>query len=349
MNSLLVQSFESRMVEILNHGALAVMISIGHRVGLFDVMARMNPASCQAIADASGLSERYVREWLAAMVTGDVVNYDPEYRLYHLPDEHADRLASSASVNMAQSTQWIGLLGGVEDKVVEAFRDGSGVPYSAYHRFHEVMAAESAQTVVAGLFEHILPLVPNLTTKLHEGIRVMDVGCGRGQALMALAEAYPQSWFVGYDLSAEAILYARAESRRRRLSNIRFEMQDVAELDTRLRYDLITAFDVIHDQAKPMEVLRRIRASLANNGMLLMQDINGSGHLHEDCSHPMGPFLYTISCMHCTSVSLANGGPGLGAMWGREMALQMLGEAGFQNVRVETLPHDAMNFYYLAQ
>jgi 2-polyprenyl-3-methyl-5-hydroxy-6-metoxy-1,4-benzoquinol methylase len=127
--------------------------------------------------------------------------------------------------------------------------------------------------------------------------------------------------------------------------NVRFAVRDVAVLDEGHAYDLVTAFDVIHDQARPAKVLLGIAEALRPGGTFLMQDISGSGHLHEDLDHPLGPFLYTISCLHCMSVSLALGGPGLGAMWGKRTALTMLKEAGFARVRVETLPHDPMNYY----
>jgi 2-polyprenyl-3-methyl-5-hydroxy-6-metoxy-1,4-benzoquinol methylase len=211
------------------------------------------------------------------------------------------------------------------------------------------MAEESGQTVVAGLFEHILPLVGELTQKLEDGINVLDIACGSGLALIALAAAYPASQFTGYDLSEQAIMAARAEARRRGLGNVRFDVQDVAEGFEQCAYDLVTAFDAIHDQAKPAQVLRNIRAALRPDGIFLMQDILASSHLHHNLDHPVSTFIYTVSCMHCMSVSLANGGPGLGAAWGKETALRMLGEAGFKEVRVERLPHDVINYYYVAK
>ena len=163
-----------------------------------------------------------------------------------------------------------------------------------------------------------------------------------------LAALYPRSTFHGYDASPEAIAVATDEAKKRGLMNAKFRVQDVAAFDEPERFDLVTAFDAIHDQAKPAAVLRNIHRTLRRDGVFLMQDIAGTSHLHEDCRHPLGALLYTISCMHCMSVSLANGGPGLGAMWGRETAVRMLGEAGFPSVRVETLPHDILNYYYVA-
>ena len=140
-----------------------------------------------------------------------------------------------------------------------------------------------------------------------------------------MAEAFPASLFTGVDLSAEAIAARPMPTPSARgLRNVRFVQDDVAELWLDRHYDLITAFDAIHDQARPALVLERIYEALRPGGMFLMQDIAGHTHLADNRAHPLGPFLYTISCMHCMSVSLAAGGPGLGAMWGREQALEML-------------------------
>jgi 2-polyprenyl-3-methyl-5-hydroxy-6-metoxy-1,4-benzoquinol methylase len=344
------QQFAEKMVGIINGAAMSLMTSIGHRTGLFDAMSRLPAATTHEIAAKAKLSERYVREWLGAMVTGGIVEHDPAAKTYWLPPEHAAWLTRAASPNnMAVSTQWVSVLGFVEDQVVAAFKHGKGVPYSAYNRFHEVMAEESAQTTVAGLFEHILPLVPGLVDKLRTGIDALDLGCGSGWGLMAMAEEFPRSRFTGYDFSEQAIESAREQARLRRLANVRFEALDVAEMKDAKAFDLVTAFDAIHDQAKPDVVLRNIRAALRPNGTFLMQDILAHSCHHQNVDNPLAPFIYTVSCMHCMSVSLANNGMGLGAAWGKETALRMLKEAGFHDVKVDKLPHDILNYYYVAR
>jgi len=238
-------------------------------------------------------------------------------------------------------------MGTVEDRIVERFREGGGVPYSAYPRFHQVMAEDSGQSVVSALFDSILPLVPGLTERLEAGIDVLDVGCGSGRALNLMARAYPNSRFTGYDFSVEAIARARAEAEENGTTNVHFEVKDAASLDEKAHYDLITTFDAIHDQARPAAVLKGISEALRPDGVYLMQDIAGSSHVHNNMDHPLGPFLYTVSTMHCTTVSLAQGGEGLGTMWGEEKAREMLREAGFTSVEVEQLPHDIANSYHI--
>ena len=342
------ERFAERMVDVLNEGAIALMTSIGHRTGLFDAMAGLPPSTSEQIATAADLKERYVREWLAAMVVGRIVEHNPEDETYYLPQEHAAFLTRVASPdNIAVTAQLIPLMGSVEDSIVESFKNGGGVPYSAFPRFHEVMAEDSGQTVVAALTDHILPLVPGLIGRLESGIEVLDVGCGSGRALNLMARMFSNSRFVGYDFSEEAIVRARTEAKEHGTTNARFEVKDAAVLDEKARYDLITTFDAIHDQADPAAVLKGIAAALKEDGVYLMQDIAGSSHLHNNLDHPIAPLLYTVSTMHCMTVSLAQGGEGLGTMWGEEKAREMLEEAGFKKVEVKQLPHDIFNNYFI--
>lgn len=343
------ESFAGRMVGTLNDGCLALMTSIGHRTGLFDALAQMPPADSAGISAAADLDERYVREWLGAMVVGGVIEYDPETKTYRLPPEHAACLTrNSAPDNVAAFMQYVAVLGSVEDRIVGCFREGGGVPYSEFPRFQEVMAEDSGQTVLPALLGSILPLVPGLVERLEAGIDALDAGCGSGRALNLLAREFPNSSFTGYDISEEGVARGRAEAAAHGAENIRFEVKDAARLEESSRYDLITTFDAVHDQADPAAVLAGIERSLRPGGVYLMQDIAGSSHVEGNLDHPLGPALYTISTMHCMTVSLARNGAGLGAMWGEEKAREMLAEAGFADVEVRRLPHDFQNSYFIA-
>ena len=345
------EAFAGRMLETLNSAAVAVMISVGHRTGLFDALAGIDAATSNELADVAGLDERYVREWLGAMTTGRIVEYEPATGRYRLPAEHASWLTRAASPdNLAVTAQWIPTLAMVEDDIVECFHEGGGVPYERFGRFHEVMAEESGQTVLSVLFTHILPLVPGAEEKLEAGISALDLGCGRGRALLMLAERFPSSSFVGYDLSTEAVANARAQAAERGLDNVRFEARDLSTFDVDAEpesFELVMTFDAVHDQARPLALLRGIRRSLTAEGVYLMQDIQGSSYVHENMDHPGGPLLYMISCMHCMTVSLAQGGDGLGAMWGEQKARELLAEAGFTAVDVHLLEHDPFNAYFV--
>jgi SAM-dependent methyltransferase len=342
-------AFARRMMDVLNGAGIALMTSIGHQVGLFDTMAALPPATSQEIAAAAGLHERYVREWLAVMLTGGIVDYDPADRTYRLPAEHAAWLTRTAgSNNLAVPTQYVPLLAQVEHPLIECFRTGGGVPYSAFPRFQRLMAEESGAVHDAALIDTIIPLVPNLPARLAAGIDVADIGCGRGHAINLMAKAFPNSRFVGYDFSEEGIKEGRDEAQRLGLTNARFKVRDVTTLGARAQFDLITAFDAIHDQAQPAQVLAEIAEALRPDGVFLMVDIGVSSHAHENLELPLAPMMYTISCMHCLTVSLALDGAGLGAMWGEQKAREMLAEAGFTQVAVKRIENDHFNGYYVA-
>jgi SAM-dependent methyltransferase len=329
------------------------MASIGHRTGLFDAMRDQPPQTSDEIASRAGLNERYVREWLGAMVTSGVISVDPHSVRYRLPPEHAAYLTRAAGANnLAVFAQYVPVLGNVEDDIVECFKKGGGVPYERFPRFHAVMAEDSGLSVLSSLESLILPLVPGLTEQLARGLRGLDAGCGSGRTLNRLAELFPQSRFVGIDLSQEAIRAARDEASAKGLKNVAFAAVDLSEFDQTAdpeSFDFITTFDAVHDQGKPLNVLKGIYRALKRDGVYLMQDIKGSSAVYKNIDHPIGTFLYTASCLHCMTVSLAQGGEGLGAMWGEEKTREYLLRAGFQSVEKHQLSHDVQNNWYVVR
>jgi 2-polyprenyl-3-methyl-5-hydroxy-6-metoxy-1,4-benzoquinol methylase len=342
--------FDEKLLDIYNGAATTLMIAVGHRTKLFDKMAEIGATSSEQLAKAASLNERYVREWLNAMTVSGIVNFDAQHQQYSLPQEHAYLLIrKSGKDNLAVFSQYVSVMAGVEDEIIECFHKGGGVPYSSYNRFHEVMAEDSGQSLVPALLETVLPLVDGLVEKLEQGIDVMDIGCGRGLALMRMAKAFPKSKFVGYDLCDDTVAFAAQEAKARGLSNLSFEVRDVSALGDVEKFDFITAFDAIHDQAQPQTVLNNISKALKSTGTFLMQDIDASSKVENNLNHPLGPFLYAVSCMHCMTVSLSQNGEGLGTMWGRETAKTYLERAGFKSVEIQKLTHDIQNCIYVAR
>ncbi|MFD9426540.1 MULTISPECIES: methyltransferase domain-containing protein [unclassified Streptomyces] len=342
------EAFAGRMIQVVNDTCLGLMAGLGHESGLFDTMAGMAPATSGEIAGAAGLNERYVREWLGAMVVGGIVDYEPERGTYALPPEHAASLTRAAGPdNLARIAQDFGMMGEVEQQVLEAFRTGDGLPYSAYPRFQTLQAEESGEVFDLALVNGIVPLAPGLTERLGSGIDVLDIGTGHGHAVNVLARAFPASRFRGLDMSEDGIAAARAEAAALGLTNAGFEAGDCSELTG--PYDLITAFDVIHDLARPSRTLAAVAGALADDGVFLMGDIAASSRLEENVDHPLGPALYTFSTFYCMSVSLGEGGEGLGTMWGEQTARRMLGDAGFSRVDTQRVEGDILNVYYVAR
>lgn len=303
-------AFAGQMRGLLNHAMLGLMVSIGHRTGLFDAMAALPPSPSGAVADAAGLDERYVREWLGAMVTGGIVEYDGRRATYFLPREHAASLTGAG--NLARLTRAIGLYGVVEDRVIDCFRTGGGLPASVYGEdaplFTGAPAAPSLVTFVAGL-----------AGRLARGLDVLEVTPGAG----ALALAFPASRVACVAPGDLATLPAAA-------------------------FDLATAEGAVHRQAAPTAALAALRGVLRPGGLLLLCDVRASSHLADNVEHPLGPALYAASTLHSLAVSRAHGGPDLGAMWGEEKARAMILAAGFATVEERRLD-DPVHTLYVAR
>lgn len=336
------------LVQVLNDGAVAVLASIGHQTGLFETLATLPPASSQQVADAAGLDERYVREWLGGVVTAGLVDYDPDAVTYALREDHAPFLTGPTADNLARSMRYLTLMGQVTPLVVEKFRTGGGLSYDQYPHFHEYQAEESAAVNDGSLVDTIIPLT-GLVDRLRAGVDVADIGCGEGHAVNLLAREFPRSRFWGFDFSPEAIESARVEAGAWGLANATFVECDVAGDIEPQAYDLVTAFDVIHDQADPARVLANVHGSLRAGGTFLMVDINASSHLERNVGLPWASFLYAVSTVHCMSVSLGQGGAGLGTVWGVELAERMLRDAGFKVVERHDLEDDPFNAYFVAR
>lgn len=344
------EAFAGKMLETLNLASLALFSSVGHRTGLFDVMATLPPSTSAAIAEAAGLNERYVREWLGGLTLAKVVEYDPADRTYRLPAEHAAFLTREAGPNnFAFFMQYVPLIANVEKDIIEAFEKGGGVPYSSFPDFQRLQGEETARVYDAALVDVILPMAPGLVDRLKAGIDVLDVGCGAGHAINVMAKAFPNSRFTGYDFSEEGVGLGRAEAKAWGLANANFEVKDAAALGETDKYDLITAFDTVHDQAYPRRVLAGVAKALKADGTFLMADIATSSNLEENYDHPMGPTLFMFSTFHCMTVSLAQGGEGLGTCWGEQLARELLAEAGFKSIDTSQAEGDFLNLYYICK
>jgi 2-polyprenyl-3-methyl-5-hydroxy-6-metoxy-1,4-benzoquinol methylase len=341
------EAFAGEVADVLNKAALALLTSVGHQCGLFDTLAALPPSTSADLAKAADLDERYVREWLGGMVVGGFVEYEPERQAYSLPPEHAACLTSAAGPdNLAGMMPYIALMGEVEQRVVRCFHEGGGVPYSAYPRFQALQAEETARVYDLALVDTIVPLVPGLEERLRAGIDVLDVGTGQGHAPLVLARSFPASRFHGLDQSEAGIERARAEAARAGLTNLRYTLADSTRITG--EYDLVTAFDVIHDLARPAETLAAIAGALRDRGTFLMGDIAASSKLEENIGHPFGPALYGFSVFYCMTTSLSTGGAGLGTAWGQETAVRMLKEAGFEDIDITSVEGDPINAYYIA-
>ena len=341
--------YANRIGRTLNSGFVSLMISVGHRTRLFDMMATLPPMTSNDIAAASGLTERYVREWLAAMTTARIVQYDVRTGTYFLPIEYAAVLSRAAgSGNLAPAAQLLSMLARVEDAVVDGFHGGGGVMPEAYDQMHAFLAEEKRQQIDENYVEALLELMPGMDLRLAAGACVLDAGCGDGAVLTELARMFPRSAFRGYDISQDAVDRANERADEAGLANIEFVVGDVASLDEPRTYDLILAMESIHEQAFPRLVLRNIANALKRDGVFLMQEVAASSHLARNVENPFAPMLYALSLLHAVPVALAQEGEALGRMWGEERARQMLIEAGFSKTRFDGIASDPLRYYCVA-
>ncbi len=353
--------FSAKLQEILNYGALNLAMAIGYKNRIFDVLEELGrPVTIKELAAASGLDARYLKEWLGIMVTGRIIdlsgNTDGE-DTYFLPPDHGVFLTRKASSNnLGVYTQEIPLLTSCAmASVNKGFATGHGVPFSHYPDFQKFMAELSTAKHKKLLTAKFLPSVDNgkLVERLADGIRVCDLGCGQGVAVNLMAKAFPNSTFTGIDNHKEAIENAGLDAQKMGLYNADYKVMDAAAIDGkkewRQRFDYIFAFDSIHDQTHPLQALKGIRHMLAPGGLFSMIDIKADSLQADNMDHPMGPFLYTVSLMHCMPVGLNDNGTGLGMMWGQQQAEALLGKAGFDHIEPTEMDYDPFNLHYLCK
>jgi 2-polyprenyl-3-methyl-5-hydroxy-6-metoxy-1,4-benzoquinol methylase len=325
------------------HGALSY---IGDRLGIFQALAKGGPVTTAELAANTGLSERYLREWLGAMVAAKYIEYEPASGRYSMPREHAMVLADENSpFYMGGFMQMVVPEVAMAPKLIESFRTGRGVPQSEYPpEVFEAIERSSAPMYRHSLLRKWLPAMPQVVECLNSGGEALDVGCGSGRAVITIASAFPNAHIHGYDAHPGSIERARANAKAADVaSRVNFEVVDCTRLPAE-RFDFVSAFDVVHDSVDPAGLLKSIRGALKPGGTCLMVEVNVSDRV-EDNINPMGRMMYAASTLYCMTVSLAHDGAGIGALMGEKKAREFAREAGFG--RFQRLPvKDAFSALY---
>ncbi|HEX3269248.1 MAG TPA: methyltransferase domain-containing protein [Ktedonobacterales bacterium] len=341
------EAFAGKVLGDLAGVTNTALARVGDRLGLFKSLASKGPATSAELAERTGTNERYVREWLAALASAEYLTYDPTSARFTLPAEHALALAQEGGPMFLGGIpqQFMGLLTTL-DKVEDAFRNGGGVANDEFAvDTWDGMSRLTATWTDNNLVQNWLPQMPDVQARLERGALLADVGSGYGQAIIKLAQAFPNSRFVGYDINARSIARARAEAERAGVSDrVRFEQRD-ASTGLPEQYDLITTFDVVHDTVDPLKLLTAIRQALKQDGIYICQEINGSERLEENIG-TVGALLYGVSVLFCMTQSLAAHGEGLGTFGLPEPKVRELSaEAGFGAVRRVPI-EDPFNSFY---
>jgi SAM-dependent methyltransferase len=340
-----VEAFAGHLQGILSGALLNYMIDIGDRTGLF-AAAAAGPASAEDLAQRAGLEARYVQEWLGAMVTGGIIDFDPATETFSLPPEHAVLLTGPTSLTpIAQANT---VLGKHVHQVARAFREGGGVPYADFcPEFSDVMDAMGRGLYDQMLLDAYVPLAPGLAERMTAGARVADIACGAGHVLVLLARAFPKSRFIGYDLDEGGIARARAEASGAGLENVHFEVQDIARLHVDKPFDVVLMLDALHDQVDPTTVLQRAHEIMRPDGIFFLREPHAGDTLAENIGNPFAPVVYSVSTLHCLTVSLAHGGAGIGTAFGERLARQLLTDAGFADPEVHPAPGHPFDVVYV--
>ncbi len=344
-----IKKFSGQVSNDVGAAMMGALSYIGDRLGIFKAVADAGAVTSAELAERTGLSERYLREWLSAMAAAGYLLYDAAAKKFSMPSEHAMVLANDESpFFMGGFFQMLIPNVSVTPKLKEAFKTGGGVSQSEYPpELWEAMERSSAGMYRNQLTRKWLPAMPQVVTALSDGGAALDVGCGSGRAAIAIANAFPRARVFGYDAHPGSLERARANAKASGLADrIKFEVVDGTRLPA-AEFDFISSFDVVHDSVDPLGLMRSIRNALKPGGTYLMVEVNVSSKL-EDNINPMGRMMYSVSTLYCMTVSLAHGGAGIGACMGEPKARELASEAGFTHFR--RLPiEDAFSALYELQ
>jgi SAM-dependent methyltransferase len=312
--------------------ALTVALAfIGDRFGLFKLLATGEPMTSAQIAQHAGLSERYVREWASTMAAAGYLDYRNADATFRMSLEQAMVLAREDNTFFTGGAfQYAVACYRQIDKLTEAFRTGGGVPFTDFGPdIVEAIERLFHCGYEAWVADQWIPSLPALKATLDFGAEVAEVGCGAGQCIVPVARAFPNSRFSGFDVDATSIVQARTKAANAGVDDrIVFEQVPAERIPHIERYDLVMAFNCIHDMANPRGALAGIRRALKADGILMWSEAAASDRLEENLT-PIGRTMYGASTMHCLTVSLAQGGEGLGAVIGEGLAGELAREAGF--------------------
>jgi 2-polyprenyl-3-methyl-5-hydroxy-6-metoxy-1,4-benzoquinol methylase len=330
-----LMQFVFRAVDEVGATLNAALVVMGDRLGLYRALAGTGGLSPTQLAERTGATERYVREWLNAQAAGGYVDYDPNSGQYTLPPEQTVALTDPDSPAYLPGFFQIAL-GSVLDspKIVAATRTGDGVGWHEHvHDVHEGCERFFRPSYNAHLIGEWLPALDGVLDKLERGALVADVGCGHGASTILMAQAFPQSRFVGSDYHDGSIETARQRAQEVGVADrIRFQTEP-ASAYSGTDYDLVTMFDCLHDMGDPVGAARHIRGTLKPDGTWMIVEPR-AGDRVEDNLNPVGRAYYAFSTLLCTPASLSQDvGLALGAQAGEARIRDVVETGGFTRFR----------------
>ncbi len=343
-----VMEFAFKVVNELGAAMAGAHVYIGDRLDLFKTLASSDPCTVEQLAAKTGLQPRYLREWCSAMAASGFIDYDSAAMTFTLPAAKAAVLADEDSpVFVGGFAQMLPDHYKVIPGVMKAFRQGGGVPYSEFtNDTFQGTERFFRPGYINFLVQQWLPAA-GLTSKLEQGAKWADVGCGRGQAICTLAQAFPKSTFIGYDNHAPGIEAAKGNASKQGVErNTTWEVRGSTELPQTGDFDVISTLDALHDMVDPQGAAKSILGALKPGGAWFIVEPNTSDKLEENIN-PVGRVFYSVSMLQCMTASLAHGGAGYGACMGPGNIQRVAEKAGFS--KFEKLPiENPFNQYFLA-
>ena len=331
-----MQAFLGKAVGDLGAAMSAVLMLVGDELGLYRALAD-GPQSSDELAAKTGTNERYVREWLGNQAAGGYIEYDAETGRYSMNDEQAFCLANPASpVDLPGAYHVVADLFHIKDRAIDNFRTGKGMEWGE----HDACLFCGTERFFragynANLLTGWLPALDGAVAKLEAGGRVADIGCGHGSSTILMAQAFPNSEFIGIDYHEESIETARQRAQEAGVTNARFECADATTYGER-DLDVIAFFDSLHDMADPSGAARHARQALKSDGHCMLVEPFAGDSVEENLN-PVGRVFYGASSLICVPVSLAQNGPALGAQAGEKKLRQvMVDDGGFSQFRRAT-------------
>lgn len=338
-------------------GALDVAsIHLGDRLGLYKALVQEGPLTSAGLAREAGISPRYAREWLEQQTVAGLVDVeDPsmpaDERLYSLPAEHVGALVNPDSIeHFVPFISIVATAAGQIDALVEAYRSGGGVPWEAFGPCMRTgQSAGNRPSYVHLLAQEWLPAVPGLVDRLRGGARIADVGCGEGWSSIAMALGFPHVTVDGFDIDEASVHAAKHHAQQAGVSDqVTFTLADAGSLSDRGGYDLVTAFECIHDLPDPVGVLATMRSLAEPSGVVLVMDERVPETFTGHSGDSVEQLMYGFSLMVCLPDSMSTpGSRATGTVMRPAVLRGYAQEAGFSDVEVLPIEHDLWRFYQL--
>ena len=333
-----IEAFSAKVVDDVAAAYSGVMTKIGHKLGLYKSLAQNGEMTSVDLAEKTDTSERYILEWLNNQAAGGYLHYNPCQQTYCLPDEHIPILADEDSpFFMAGGLDGLTAIYSIENRLIDAFKSGDGIGWHEHDKSLFFGTENLFRTGYrANLTTEWIPALTGVEDTLKVGGKVADIGCGHGASTIVMAEAYPKSFFVGFDYHEDSIQTARKRAQEAGISDrVRFDVAS-AKNYAGSDYNLICFMDCLHDLGDPIGAAKHAYNALAGDGSILLVEPH-AGDTIEQNLHPIGRLFYAASTAFCTPNSLSQeGGAALGAQAGESQLAEIAFQAGFRTFRRAT-------------